>query len=177
MNEKESHLEMECLSQFERKKYFPYMKIQEIRNRLEKWGYYRHIPIEYSSTEVCIITPQGILLQIRVADKGALGMWGGLLEDGEELFEGVNRVVLKETGIDLSKRNIHFVEMNSHYHCYGNGDRVKFITYRFVVKLNEVPNNISLDNESMGYVFVNNEEECESVLPHQKEFIKRMLNK
>ena len=176
MKETKLRIEDGYLSEKERKDKFPNIEVQQIRDILEALGFSRHMPIEYASTEVCIKTPKGILMQVRTADKGALGMWGGVLIDGEEPVDGAIREVYEEMGLKLSNSELRFVEVNHHEHTYDNGDKVWFTTYRFMVKLNEMPN-ITLDEESMGYKIVNVESECEEILSHQKEFIERMINK
>lgn len=170
------HLENGFLSEAIRRKYFPGMGVRQLRDTLEAMGLDRHMPIEYTSTEVCIKTPKGILMQVRVADNGALGMWGGVLQDGEDPLDGALRELAEETGLKLSKNELKFIEMNPHNHRYANGDCAKFRTYRFVVELAEVPD-IALDAESTGYELVKDEEGCSRVLSHQKEFIERMLMK
>lgn len=170
------HLENGFLSEAIRKQYFPGMGGQQLRDTLEAMGFNRHMRIEYASTEVCVKTPEGILMQVRAADNGALGMWGGVLEDNEDPLDGALRELAEETGLKLSKNELKFVEMNPHNHRYANGDCAKFRTYRFVVELAEVPE-IDLDDESSGYKLVKDKEGCSRVLSHQKEFIERMLMK
>ena len=163
------------LSQEDRQRYFPNIGIQELRDILEQLGYDRHMLVEFFLTEVCIITPKGLLLQVRASDKGALGMWGGVLEDGEAPIDGAIREVKEETGISLGKEQMHFVGINPHLHRYANGDNAKFTSYRFVVRLDYVPN-ITLDNESLNYKYVKTLEECEGVLDQQKDFIRKVLS-
>lgn len=168
------HLESGYLSESIRKEYFPNMGVRQLRDTLEAMGLDRHMPIEYASTEVCIKTPKGILMQVRVADNGALGMWGGVLQDGERPVNGAIREVAEETGLNLFEEDLRFIETNLHNHCYANGDCAKFLTYRFVVELDEVPD-IVLDTETNGFELVKDEEECSRVLSHQRDFIERMM--
>lgn len=168
------HIENGFLRESIRKKYFPDMEVQQLRDTLETMGLDRHIPIEYTSTEVCIKTPKGILMQVRVADNDALGMWGGVIYDEENPVDGAIREVTEETGLSLSEDDFHFIEMNLHDHRYANGDCAKFRTYRYLVKLDEVPD-IVLDTESNGFELVKDEKGCSRILSHQKEFIERMM--
>lgn len=49
--------------------------------------------IELRSTEIALVTPFGVMMQIRPSDHNQLGMWGGVLNDGEEPIVGAFMVV------------------------------------------------------------------------------------
>lgn len=174
MTENKMYIENGYLSESNRKKYFPNMGVQQIRDEFEKAGLDRHLPIEFSSTEVCIKTPKGILMQVRANDNKALGLWGGALLNGEEPIDGAIREVFEETGMKLSKDKFHFLQMNYSTPTYENGDQARYNAYVFVVKLNEVPE-INIDEESIGYKFVTDEEGIKEVLSHEKEIVRKML--
>lgn len=152
-------------------KYFPGKSFKEIRDNLEKMGLDRHMILELSSTEIALLTPFGVLMQIRPYDNNQLGMWGGVLEDGEYPEDGAIRELKEETGIEIDKSQLELVELNEHYHQYDNGDQVWYKTFRFCVKFDYVPK-IVTDEESAGAVMV-----AHIILEHQRDFIKRMLEK
>ena len=152
-----------------KKKYFSGVGFGTIRNRLEEMGLDRHMPIELRSTEIAIMTPFGVMMQIRPTDHNQLGLWGGVLNDDEEPVDGAIRELCEETGIQVEASQLQFVEENEHFHKYANGDMAFFKSYRFVLKLEEVPQ-ITTDEESVGAFMV-----VHTILEHQVEFIKRVL--
>lgn len=149
--------------------YFSGVGFGTIRNRLEEMGLDRHMPIELESTEIAVVTPFGIMMQIRPTDYNQLGMWGGVLNDGEQPEEGAIRELREETGIKVDKDQLEFVEVNEHFHEYANGDKAFFKCYRFVLRLDHVPQ-IATDEESVGAYMV-----VHTILEHQREFIKSLL--
>lgn len=152
-----------------KKEYFYGSGFGTIRDKLEEMGLDRHMPIELRSTEIAVVTPFGIMMQIRPSDKNQLGLWGGVLNDGEEPEDGAIRELVEETGIQLSKGQLEFVELNEHFHEYANGDKAYFKTYRYVVKFESIPK-ITTDEESVGAFMV-----VHTILEHQRDFIKRLL--
>lgn len=152
-----------------KEKFFYGVGFEEIRNRLEEMGFNRHLPIELCSTEIAIITPFGVMMQIRPTDHNQLGMWGGVLNDGEEPIKGAIRELEEETGIQVDECQLEFVEVNEHDHTYANGDQARFKSWRYVVKFNFVPE-ITTDEESVGAYMV-----VHTILNHQQGFIKRLL--
>lgn len=150
-------------------KFFPGADFMAIRNKLEEIGLDRHYPIELSSTEIALVTPFGVLMQIRPVDRDQLGVWGGILEAGETPREGAVRELKEETGIEIDESDLEFVEINESFHEYANGDKVFFKAHRFIVHFNYVPKVIT-DEESVGVVMV-----AHTIIDHQQNFIKRVL--
>lgn len=166
---KEMILEAGKVSKEIKEKFFSGKKFSEIRDILESMGLDRHTAIELYSTEIALVTPFGVLMQIRPTDKNQLGMWGGVLEDGENIFQGAQRELFEETGLEIHIDEFKFVEVNKHFHQYDNGDKVYFETYRFKVEIDHVPT-ITTDEESVGAFMV-----VHTILDHQQDFIKRIL--
>lgn len=166
-----SHLLRESRVTLEAKeRFFPGMSFIEIRNWLEENGLDRHMPLELRSTEIAIKTPFGVVMQIRPIDNDQLGMWGGVIEDGETPLAGAVRELKEETGLVVTEDSLKFVEINDHYHKYAaTGDQVYFKTWRFVLELNYVPK-ITTDEESVGVFMVPH-----TILSHQQKFIKKIL--
>lgn len=149
--------------------FFPNCTVGEIRNKLEELGLDRHMPIELVSTEIALLTPFGVLMQIRPSDNDQLGTWGGVVEYGETPEESAIRELFEETGLRISADQLEFVEINSHFHEYSNGDKAYFFSHRYIVKFDHIPN-ITTDEESVGAIMV-----VHTILSHQQEFIKRVL--
>lgn len=152
-----------------KKKYFWGVSFEEIRKKLEEIGIDRHIPIELKSTEIAILTPEGILMQIRPLDKNQLGLWGGALNDDEEPIDGAIREIFEETGIKLDKEQLEFIETHEHFHEYANQDKAYFKSYRYLVRFDYVPE-IKIDEESNGTVLVSH-----TILNDQQDLVKRLL--
>lgn len=149
-------------------KCFDGMNFREIRDWLEQNGYDRHTTIELRSTEILIVTPDGIMMQIRTADKGKLGAFGGVLRDGEEARECAVRELKEETGLDVNLLDLQYVGYNKHEHVYTNGDKGFFHTYRYVLRLKEVPLMI-LNDEANGVEFVTTV--VPNIIEHQQQFV------
>lgn len=94
---------------------------------------------------------------------------GGALHDGEEAADGAVRELYEETGIKVDKSQLKFMEENDHFHEYGNGDKVFFHCFRYILNLDYVPQ-ITTDEESVGAFMV-----VHTILDHQQDFIKRVL--
>ena len=152
-----------------KKKYFYGFDFGTIRNQLEKMGLDRHMPMEIESTEIAVITPFGIMMQIRHFDNNQLSMWGGGLNDDEKPIDGAIRELKEETGIEVDESQLQFIEVDEHFHEYANSDKVYFKAYRYCVRFEEIPK-ITTDEESVGAFMV-----VHTILDHQQDFIKRML--
>lgn len=152
-----------------KKEHFAGMEVKEIRNTLEELGLDRHIPIELMSTEIALLTPFGVLMQIRPTDHDKLGMWGGVLNYGEEPASGAVRELREETGIVIEESQLEFKELDEHFHEYANGDKALFKAYRYVVRFDYVPKVVT-DEESVGAVMV-----AHIILEHQQKFIGEVL--
>lgn len=162
-------LQAGCVSTAIREKYYSGVGFMAIRDKMEEIGLDRHTPIELESTEIAVLTPFGVLMQIRPSDNDQLGTWGGVLRDGEDPAEGAMRELFEETGIYITKDDLEFVEIDEHFHEYANGDKARFKCYRYIVRFNYVPT-VTTDEESVGAVMV-----AHTILHHQQEFIKRVL--
>ncbi len=175
-----------------REEFFKGNGFKEIRDWLEGQGLDRHMAIELDSTEVAIICPQGLMLQIRRTEKNRFGymkgLFGGVIKDGETPIQGAIREIKEETGLVLREQDLIFVEENVHKHVYDNGDRAIFHTYRFKV-VNYLPTikEQDLDQDTEGIAYVSEVDSAgsntisdflksQNILPHQVDFIKRMLN-
>lgn len=159
-----------------RKHYFSRLTIFEIRDWLESNGFDRHMPIELSSTEIALCTPEGILLQVRACDNNALGMWGGCLENNESPIDGAIRELYEETALPVCREMLNLVDMYEHTHTYANGDSVIYKTYRFVLKLNYIPE-ITVNFESNGFELFNSKDDIKRVLKDHREFILNLISK
>lgn len=152
-----------------KREHFAGMDFKTIRNALEELGLDRHMPIELMSTEIAILTPFGVLMQVRPTDHDQLGMWGGVLNDGEDPASGAVRELREETGIIIDESQLEFKELNEHSHEYANGDKAYFKSFRYVVRFDYVPKVVT-DEESVGAVMV-----AHIILEHQQEFIGKVL--
>lgn len=153
-----------------RKKYFSGKDFGFIRQWLEDHHRDRHMPIELESTEIAIfVKGLGLLMQVRLSDHNQLGLWGGVLNDGEKPIEGAVRELREELGLEISPELLEFVEENDHAHEYANHDKATFHTYRFKMTLDTMPK-VKLDSESVGVFML-----VSTVLPHQNEFVYRIL--
>lgn len=149
---------------------------QLIRDTLEENGLDRHMPIELRSTEIAVVTPLGIMMQIRPEDDNKLGVWGGLLEDGEFTKECAVRRLFEETGIFVEREQLTFAGVEEHLHEYANGDKVIFESYRYVLKLYKIPV-LDPSAEATGVVFIKsvNEKILKQLIEHQKSFIDKVI--
>ncbi len=137
-----------------RRKHFPGLTIPEIRDELEKLGIDRHILIEAKTTEVAVITPKGILMQIRGDEHNILSLWGGFVRDNEEPDEAAIRRLYEEAGVVVNKEQLKFVDHYTHSHTYENGDKCHYLTYRYTVHLDYVPEVVSKDNSTLGGMLI-----------------------
>lgn len=149
--------------------YFQGQGFGAIRNWLQENGLDRHLAIELRSTEIALVTPFGIMMQIRPTDHDQLGLWGGVLKDTETPEDGAIRELREETGIEFPADALEFMEENDHSHQYANGDKAIFHCYRFKIVLDYVPK-IKTDEESTGVFML-----VHTVLDHQQDFVKRIL--
>lgn len=149
-------------------KCFDGMSFGEIRNWLEQNDYDRHTMLELRSTEIVIMTPKGIMMQKRTADQGKLGVFGGVLADCEEPKNGAARELLEETGIGVEAEDLQYVGYFKHEHTYTNGDKALFHTYRYVLRLDEVPEP-ALNYEASGVEFVTSV--VSNIIDHQQQFV------
>lgn len=155
-----------------RKTTFAGMNFLQIRNALEAQGLDRHMPIELESTEVALITPEGIILQVRAQNEG-IGLWGGSIEWGETPLEGAVRELAEETGLLLKEEQFTYMETHKHSHTYPNQDKAIFTAYRYVVRLEYIPE-IRIDEESTGYVII--KELIDGIMKSDAEFVKQLLS-
>lgn len=155
------------------RKNFIGMSVREIRDWMEENGFDRHIMVELKSTEILFMTPKGVMMQVRTADDGKLGVFGGVMHDDEEPKLGAIREVYEETGLKLTKRDLKYVGYNRHEHTYTNGDKALCHTYRYIVRFAEVPR-ITLNYEASGVEFVNTVKS--NIIDHQQEFVGEALS-
>ncbi len=148
-----------------RKDDFPDLNFVEVRNLLEENGIDRHTTLELESVEIALLTPFGVLMQIRPSDKDQLGVWGGVMESGETPKEAAVRELFEETRIAISPDQLEEAGIDEHVHEYANGDKAKFKAYRFIVRFDHVPK-VTTDEESVGAVMV-----AHTILSHQQQFI------
>lgn len=151
--------------------YFPDLSFGEIRNLLEANGIDRHTTLELESVEIALLTPFGVLMQIRPSDNDQLGMWGGVMEKDETPKEAAVRELFEETRIKISLDQLEDAGIDEHFHQYSNGDKAKFKAYRFIVRFDYVPK-VTTDEESVGAVMV-----AHTILAHQQAFIAECLKK
>lgn len=153
-----------------RKEHFTGKGFGFIRQWLEDHNLDRHLPIELESTEIAVfVKGLGLLMQVRPSDHNQLGLWGGVLNDGELPIDGAMRELREELGLEISPELLEFVEENDHTHEYANHDKAIFHTYRYKLILDSMPK-IKLDSESVGVFML-----VSTVLPHQNEFVYRIL--
>lgn len=154
-----------------RNKHFKNCGFLDIRNWLESQGLDRHMAIELESTEIAIRTPKGLMMQIRKTDRGQLGFWGGVLEDGETPVEGAVRELLEETGLKVDTSELTYVGTDDHEHMYANGDKAIFHAYRYEVTLDYVPEiQETDDSDTVGIFYLSH-----TVLSHQRDWAISLL--
>lgn len=153
--------------------YFIGLGHRQVRAWLKDHGLPAEMILELRSTEIAVVTPKGILMQVRGSDNGQLGMWGGANIWYENYETCARREMWEETRIALKEGQLIEMEDNRHYHKYANGQQADFITRRYVLLLEYVPE-IVLDQESTGARLVTSVEN-EPILEHQIDFIQRVL--
>ena len=146
------------------------MSVKEIRNCLKENGMDFHMPIELRSTEIAIVTPCGVMMQIRSYDRNQLGLWGGVIEENETPEEGAVRELYEELELYVTKDQLTFVEEDDHFHQYANGDKAIFHAYRFVIYFDFIPT-IKTNEESAGVAYVDH-----TILSHQRDYVQRILD-
>lgn len=149
--------------------FFSQKPIIKIRDTIEQMGLDRHMPIELCSCEIAILTPYGILMQIRQMDNEQLGLWGGVIREYESPENAAIRELFEETGILITRKQLEPIEVDVHEHTYSNGDKAVFKSYRYMVRFDQVPK-VTTDAESVGVIVVSH-----TILSHQHDFIKRLL--
>lgn len=147
-----------CVTFDIREKYFKEKDFQEIRNWLEIHGIDRHITLELKSAGVIILISSPnkenkVLVQVRSSEKARLGIFGGSIENNETPIETAIRELKEETGIEVRKEQLNFLEINEHDLEYKNGDKAHYVATLYVLKLNEYPE-IKLDSESNGILTI-----------------------
>ena len=166
-----SHLLMsERLELGMRYKHFHGLTIAEIRDKLEEMGIRRHIVIEAKTTEIAIITPKGILMQIRSDEGNSLSLWGGEILDDEDPADAAVRRLYEESGIKVEREQMEFRNIYGHRYKYENGDTCDFHTYQYAVILDYVPEVTLNDKTSIGSLLINH-----TIVGHQQPFIQNLL--
>ena len=154
------------------KKFFKGKSFKEIREWLTENGLDTHIILELQSTEIALITPVGIIMQVRKLDNNKLGLWGGSLEREETPRQCAVREIFEETRLQISERKLKFISVDKHYHTYSNGDRAKFTTHRYKLIFDYVPE-IVLDEESTDYEIITSVDH--RIIEEQKYFVYQCL--
>lgn len=152
-------------------KHFHGLTIEETRDKLEKMGISRHILIEAKTTEIAVVTPKGILMQIRSDESNSVSLWGGIIYDDEDSVDAAVRRLYEESGIKVEREQMEFKNIYGHSYTYENGDKCYFHTYQYAVYLDHVPEVILNDDTSIGSILVNN-----TILSHQQPFVQDLLN-
>ena len=140
-----------------------------VRKVLERHGHDRHMLIEARSTEIAIVTPKGIVMQVR-SDENHLGLWGGELGMDEFPLIGAQRELFEETKLWADLSEFKFVETYTHRHTYPNGDKCLYHTFRYVLRYPKVPP-IKIDSESIGFEVVRH-----TFVREHEDFIERILS-
>ena len=146
---------------------------RQVRAWLQNHNLPADMILELRSTEIAVVTPAGILMQVRGSDNGQLGMWGGANIWYENYETCARREMWEETRIALKEGQLIEKEDNQHYHKYANGQQADFHTRRYVLLLDYVPD-IVLDHESTGSRLITSVVD-EPILDHQVDFIRRVL--
>jgi len=141
--------EADRITMADRKSYFKGLDVLGIRDWLYCCGFDRHMPIEAYSTEVAVLVPEGILMQVR-SWENRLGFWGGEVQPDELPLAGAQRELFEETHLWVEMDEFEYVETYKHSHTYPSGDVCLYTTYRYIVRYPVVPK-IELDYESRGY--------------------------
>lgn len=144
-----------------------------IRGWLREHDMDPHMRLELNSTEIALITPWGVMLEVRTADNGKLGLCGGVVRRNETTLECAVREIREELGIKVKADSLKFVEDNIHAHTYANGDKALFHCYRFVCMLSDIPDELEFDSESTGVEIVRNLRD--DILPAQQDFVSRCI--
>lgn len=153
-----------------KREYFPDLKFGQVRDLLEANGIDRHTTLELKSVEIALLTPFGVLMQIRPLDNDQLGLWGGVMEKGESPKKAAVRELFEETRIEISPDQLEEAGVDEHVHQYSNGDTAKFKSYRFIVRFDYVPK-VKTDEESVGAVMV-----AHTIISHQQAFVAKCLS-
>lgn len=148
---------------------FKRKSVVQIRDWLEDHDMDRHMMLELTSTEIAFITPWGIMMQVRASDEGKLGLFGGVVNDGETVREGAIREVREKLGLKLKSDDLKWEGTDTHKHTYSNGDKVLFNVHRFVCQLEVVPDELELNSESADVTFVKNVNP--DILKYQQDFV------
>lgn len=154
-----------------RLKFFYGWGFKQIRDWLEEHGLDRHTAIEFISTEIALVCPRGIIMQVRASDNNKLGLWGGVLNDDEEPEDGAVRELREETGVEIDKSQLVYTGIDEHTHTYANGDMAVFTAHRYIVQLDYVPK-IHIEgaaDETSGICYLT------PILDHQREFVNQIL--
>ena len=110
--------------------YFSGKNFKEIRDWLEIHNIYRHIAIELKSAGVIILisnnNKEKVLLQVRANERARLGIFGGGIESNETPIKTAISELREETGIEIKKEQLDFLEINEHDIEYENGDKVHY---------------------------------------------------
>lgn len=124
-----------------------------VRNWLEENGIDRHTTMELYTSDVALITPKGIIMQVRSNERGKLGLWGGVLNFNEHPRDGAIRELFEETGLRVRPDALIYASINPHFHTYSNGDKCKYTTYMFKLFIDYIPD-IILNDESIGFELI-----------------------
>ena len=154
-----------------KRKYFRGLSMEETRDKLEEMGLRRDISIEAKTTEIAIVTPDGVLMQVRSDENNMLSLWGGIVRDDEEPADAAVRRLFEETGIKISKSDLVLNKEYGHSYTYENGDRCYYFTYQYYVFFDHVPEISQTDETTVEAMLIKH-----TITPHQHEFVQSLLS-
>lgn len=126
--------------------------------------------------EIAIITPCGVLMQMKRTDNNQFRMWGCVLEGDETPIQGAINVLQEEAGLAVDANDLTIVNIyNSFFE--GKDDLIsKTEIYRFILEFDYLPT-LNINPEYTGWIVFSKTEVTESVVECQREFIKTLVEK
>ena len=153
---------------------FADMSENDIRDCLELHGFDRHMPIEYSYSNIAILTPNGLMLRIATSEN-KYRMWGDVIKYDESPREGALRTLYEQTKIKASEEELVFVSTNAHTCQSENGDILHMKMHTFVLEYDDIPE-LRLNRKESGWIMFSDTDFIYNIVTPQKEFIKRICD-
>lgn len=126
------------------------------------------------TVEIAILTPNGVLMQMKRVDNNHYSMWGAEIDSNENDTEAAVNILKRDAGLTTTADALKHVNIYTSISKDENGNLIKKEIHRFILEFDHLPV-LKIEPKLRGWIVIASEKSAVNVIEAHQSFIATII--